>query len=244
VATRSTQAEPDRATRLVGLYAVLAAVGALIVSPLLALSYFATESGASELESGTVSAWADPARDVADGLLTWASSDRVYGAYFFLFWVFMPAVFLCASAVRARRPDEGRLERWGWRAALAGYGLSAVGAIVAIAIFVSGSAESALIDVVFLAVMIPALALDVIGSTVLGVALIRTRYEPRLTAWLLTLAFPSLLVIPSLLGNLSLGLLIVFAAWAVSGWRLWRAKPPARLEESRTAVSGNAGPMI
>ena len=219
----------NRAPRLVGLYAIVAAAGAVIVSPLLALSYFGTESGASELESGTVSAWADPAREVAGGLLTWTSPDRVYGVYFLLFWALFPAVFLCARAVRAHRSEEGRLERWGWRAALFGYGLGAVGVIVAAAIVVGGSAESRVIDAVFLAVMIPAMAIDVIGSTLLGVALLRSRYEPTLTAWLLTLVFPSMLVVPGLLGNLSLGLLVVFVAWAVSGWRLWRAQPmPAR----------------
>ena len=62
------------ATRLTGLYAVLAAAAAVFFSPLLALSYFATADGAQELETGTVSAWADPARDIVGGLLTWASA--------------------------------------------------------------------------------------------------------------------------------------------------------------------------
>ena len=66
----------DRSTRLAGLYAATAAIAAVVLSPLLALSYFSIGEGADELENGTVRAWADPARDVVGGLLTWASPER------------------------------------------------------------------------------------------------------------------------------------------------------------------------
>jgi hypothetical protein len=221
----------DRTTRLAGLYAVVAAGVAVVVSPLLALSYFATGDGAEELEIGTVAAWADPARDLASGLLTWASPDRVYGLYWLVFWALFAAVFFCARAVHALRPpDISTLERWGWRLALVGYGLGTVGSVTASVVIIEGSAENAWIDVVFLAVMVPALAIDAIGSTVLGVALLRSRYQPRATAWLLVLVLPSIAVIPELLGNLSLGLLPVYAAWAVTGWRLWRSETVANLD--------------
>ena len=226
----------DRATRLTGLYAVVAAGAALLVSPLLALSYFETNEGADELDAGTVSAWADPARDLAGGLLTWASPERVYATYFLLFWVLFPAVFLCAHAVHERRrAAAGRLERWGWRMALLGYGFGLVGPVVAAMILVEGSTGATAIDIVFLAVMVPAMALDVIGSTVLGIALVRDGYVPKLTAWLLALVLPSMLIVPGVLGNLSIGLLPVFIAWALTGWQLWR--------EGATAVhpSGAAG---
>jgi hypothetical protein len=222
----------DRRTRLAGFFSVVAAAAAVGVSPLLGLSYFATDEGAAELDKGTVSAWADPGRDVAGGLLTWASPERVYGTYWLLFWVLFAAVFFCARAVHARRPVGGTLERWGWRTALFGYALGAVGGVAACVILVSGSTADAAIDVAFVALMLPATAIDVIGSTILGIALVRSRYEPRVTAWLLALVLPSMLVLPTFLGNLSLGLLIVFLAWAASGWRLWRA------ERSQPAVAG------
>lgn len=221
----------DRTARLAGLAAVVAAAAAVLVSPLLALSYFATDEGAAELDKGTVSAWADPARDLSGGLLTWASPERVYGTYWLLFWALFAAVFLCARATHARRPAAGRrLERWGWRTALVGYALGAVCAIAASIIIVSGSTADAAIDVAFVAIMLPATAIDVIGSTVLGIALLRSRYEPRVTAWLLTLLFPSMLVLPAVVGNLSLGLLTVFVAWAATGWRLWRTETAAGFE--------------
>jgi hypothetical protein len=225
----------DRATRLTGFYALIAAGAALLLSPLLALSYFETNEGADEPETGMVSAWADPARDLVGGLLTWASPERVYATYFLLFWVLFPAVFLCARAVRARRPAaRGRLERLGWRMALFGYGFGIVGLIVASMILVTGSSAGNTIDVVFLALMVPAMAIDVVGSTVLGIALLRDGYEPKLSAWLLALVLPSMLVVPGVLGNLSLGLLPVFVAWAAAGLQLWREGPTGAAQRSGT----------
>jgi MFS family permease len=229
----------ERRTGLVGMYTVVAAAVATVVSPLLSLSYFATSGGVDQLRSPTVSAWARPARDLAGGLLTWASPDRVYGTYWLGFWLLFAAVFLCARAVRARRPSEvGPLERWGWRMALVGYGLGAVGSLSAIAILVTGSSENVVIDVAFVALMLPAILIDAIGSTVLGIALLRDRYRPRITAWLLVLAFPSIVGISFLFGNFSLGLLTVLAAWATTGWRLWRPKTSGAAES--TLVIGYA----
>lgn len=173
----------DRATRLTALYAMVAAVAAVLLSPLLALSYFATDEGAEALEAGTVSAWADAADDLVGGLLTWASPQRVYATCVQVFALLFPAIFLCARAVRARRPVvAGRLERWGWRIALLGYGLLSVGLIAASVALVDssaaveGSSAYGLLDAAFIALMLPGMAASAIGSTVLGSALLRTRY--------------------------------------------------------------------
>lgn len=233
----------ERRTRLIGLYAVLAACVAAVVSPLLALSYFATSGGVQQLDNQTVSMWAVPGRHLAGGLLTWASPVRVYGTYWLVFWLLFAAVFLCARAAHARRPaDVGRLERWGWRMALVGYGLGAVGGLSALSILIDGSAENVVIDVAFVVLMLPAIVIDGIGSTVLGIALLRNRYQPRITAWLLVLAFPSIVVISFLFGNFSLGLLPVLAAWATTGWRLRRAETPrAATQQSLTGAGVPAG---
>jgi hypothetical protein len=213
------------ATRLTGLYAMFAAAASLLFAPLLALSYFATEDGAEDLEIGTVSAWADPARDLAGGVLTWASPDRVYSTYLQLLALLFPAVFLCAHAVRARRPGpSGGLERWGWRIALAGYGLAAVGILAAAVVLFGGDPTSDALETVFLALMVPGMLITVIGSTVLGIALLRNGFMPRLTAWLLALAFPLLIVGSSVLGHNSLGMVPIFIAWGAAGWHLWRSE--------------------
>lgn len=213
--------------RYIGLYAVIAAIVWVLISPLLAMSYFAIDEGAEELEKGTVSAWADPGRDLVGGLLDWASADRVYATYLQAIALLFPAVFLCARAVRARRPADVRgSERWGWRIALFGYGLTSVGLILAFFVVLSGSAESGAVNVIFLALLLPGMLISVIGSTVLGIALLRSGFAPKLTAWLLTLALPSMLVIPDVLGHNSLGLLPLVIAWGVAGWQLWRSTAP------------------
>ncbi len=225
----------ERASRLIGLYATVAAAIAVLVSPLLALSYFATSDGAEELEMGTVSAWAEPARDIAGGLLTWASPDRVYSTYVQAFAFLFPAIVLCALVVRARRRPAGRTERWGWRIALSGYGLAAVALIAAFFTLIPGDPANPALNIVFLALMLPGMFVSVIGSTVLGIAFIRAGYRPGFTAWLLALAFPSMVVVPTLLGHNSLGMLALMLAWGATGLRLWRAGDPARPGELATA---------
>ncbi len=213
----------DPARRWIGLYAAVAALIAVLLSPLLALSYFATESGRSELEVGTVAAWAEPGRELAGGLLTWASPDRVYATYWQIFALLIPAMFLCAHAARARRSPGGRTERWGWRVALTGYALEKVGFLAVFVALAFVPVESTVIEVLFLGLGIPGLLISAVGSTLLGIGLIRGAYRPRLTAWLLALAFPSLIVVPAFLGNLSLGLVPFLVAWGVTGLQLWRS---------------------
>jgi len=206
-----------------GLYAAIAAATAVILSPLLALSYFATGEGADELQNPTVAAWADPARDLIGPLLTWAAPERVYATYVQAFALLFPAVLLCAWAVRARRPRGTRTERVGWRIALAGYGVATAGLLAAFVILIAGSIAGDALNIVFLTLLLPGMFLSAIGSTVLGIALLRGRYAPRLTPWLLTLAFPSMVVVPTLLGHNSLGMVPLMVAWGVTGLRLRRS---------------------
>jgi hypothetical protein len=206
----------DRNIRLAGLYSVVAATASLLLAPLLALSYFATEDGASQLTTGTVSAWAEPARDLAGGLLTFASPDHVYTWYGRAFVLVMPALALVTWLARARRPDPPNLvERWGWRIALMGYALGTVGTGVAF--------WTPLLDTAFLFLMLPGMLLMFVGSTVLGIGLIRTAYRPRSTSWLLALSIPLMIVASDVLGHNSLGLVPLLVAWATTGWRFSRA---------------------
>jgi hypothetical protein len=107
----------------VGLYAIVAGVLAVIVTPLLGLAYFGLADGVKELETSTVAWWADPAGDVAGGLLTFASANRVYSTYVQIVALLFPAVVICAFITRSRRTPRTRTERWGWRLALTGYSL-------------------------------------------------------------------------------------------------------------------------
>ncbi len=116
----------------------------------------------------------------------------------------------------------GRLERWSWRVVLVGYGLASVGLIAAgFVVRLDSAPDSDALNTVFLALMVPGMLISTIGSTVLGIALMRARYLPRVTAWLLALVFPLAFVGSAVLGHNSLGMIPIFVAWAASGWRLW-----------------------
>ena len=124
-----------------------------------------------------------------------------------------------------RRATNGRLERWGWRIALPGYALAAAGLIAAFVVLVGDSAPAGdALNFVFLALMLPGMLVSVIGSTVLGIALLRSDYAPKVTAWLLALAFPLMLAASEVLGHNSLGMVPIFLAWAASGRHLWRGE--------------------
>jgi hypothetical protein len=202
------------ATRRVASYAVAAA-------PLLALSYFAVPGGAEQLQSGTVRFWAEPARRLLEPLVTWAEPQRVYATFVQSFALTFPAVLLTALAVRARRTSQSRTERWGWRISIVAYAWACLGLLfVAPLLLTDPRGDGAAVGAVFLAMMLPGQLFSALGSTVLGIGLLRDRFTPRATAWLLTLAFPAMVVIPMLLGHNSLGMLPITVAWGFAGWTL------------------------
>ena len=218
----------DRTTRLAGIYTPLAAVAATLLSPLLALAYFDTAEGAQELEAAA-------SRHGRNRRATSSRAGHVGIARACLRDVrpalrpALSAIFLCARAIRARRPvTVGRLERWGWRVALFGYGLLSIGLLAAGAALidssaaVEGSTAYSVLDAVFIALMLPGMAISVIGSTILGIALLRARFQPWATAAFLTAAFPALFLLSTLLGHNGLALLPLFFAWGIAGLALRR----------------------
>ena len=226
----------DRRARLIGGYAVFAALAAVIVSPLLASAYVSTNQGDNEIDSPPVSWWAKPALRHAGSLLTWNAPDRAYATYVQVLALLFPAVLLSALATRRRRRNISRVEAWGWRIALAGYALAGTGLLAAGVLLVPGHADSPALNPLFLGVLVPGMALSVIGSTVLGIALLRSGYQPRATAWLLALAIP-LLGAGNILGHNSLGMVPLMAAWGLAGRSLRRVEPAPRHAPVTTALT-------
>jgi hypothetical protein len=227
----------DRPTRLVGLYSVLAAAAAIVLAPLFALAYSRTPEGAEEFDSATLFAgWTERGIELAGGLLTFASADRVYSTYLQLFALLFPAIVLTALLARSRRPvPRGALERWAWRVALAGYALLAFGIVAIAVVLVVTEPSHPVVDALFLGTLLPGLLVSVLASTVLGLALLRSGYEPRVTPWLLALAVPLWLFGSFGLGHNSIGLVPLFVAWAATGWRLRQAAARALAESVRAA---------
>ena len=119
------------------------------------------------------------------------------------------------------------IERWGWRIALFGYCLAGVGVLTVGALEIFADPNGSAVNIGFLALMIPGMLLSMIGSTVLGIGLIRGGYRPLVTGWLLALSIPFMIVGSGVLGHNSLGMVSLFVAWGFAGWRLG-ASPPTK----------------
>lgn len=199
----------------VGRTAWFAAWTGLVLAPVHALARFATEDGKADLDSAVVRAWAEPARERLLPLLDWADPDTVYLTYGKLFFPILLAATLCAFAVRRRRAQARGAEMWGWRIASVGY--------VVLTAATVGEYWTPYLDEAFAILAIPGLLLSVIGSTVLGIGLLRRRFQPRLSAWLLAGWLP-LVVLLSAVVALGAALLPMLFAWALAGRRLLLAE--------------------
>ena len=204
--------------REIGRFAWAMAWLGLVVGQLHALARHRTADGSSDLDSGLVSAWSDPARDLLAPLLEWGSPDTVYLTYGKAWLPVFVAFTLCAFVVRRRRAPRG-FEKWCWRVVLTAYVLACLS--VAAEYWTQwGAMDDGLLDVVFLAT-IPVMLVTMLGSSTLGVVLLRGRLG--LPAVLLALAFPLVFVISAVtsLGNVVLPIAFAFG---ILGRRIDRAE--------------------
>lgn len=204
--------------RTIGRFAWVMAWVGLVVGQLHALARHQTADGRGDLDSPLVRAWSDPARKALAPLLDWASPDVVYLTYGKAWLPVFVAFTLCAFVVRRRREPVGA-EKWAWRVALTAYVLACVS--VAAEYWTQwGAMDDDLLDVVFLA-SIPVILVTMLGSSVLGVVLLR-----RGLGWpaaLLAATFPAVFVISAVtsLGNVALPIAFTFG---VLGRRIARAE--------------------
>lgn len=199
---------PERA-QTIGRAALLSAIFATVLAPLHALARFATEDGRSDLDLPGVRAWAESARDAFAPLLDWASPNTVYLTYGKMFLPVFLLATLSALIVRGvRGPGVTGAEKWGWRLASVGY--------VAVTVATFGEYWTPFIDEFFAVLGIPGLLLSMIGSTVLGIGLLRRGFRPRATAVLLVLWIPAFLVLSDLIA-LGAAALPFLWAWGIAG---------------------------
>jgi hypothetical protein len=194
-------------TRAIGYAAPIAAVSGTLLAPIHALSRYATADGAADLDSAAVRAWAVPAARRLHVLLDWSNPQTVYTTYGRLWLPIFATAVACAFAIGARRHPTG-FERWGWRITLVGYVIAAASLV--------GDYWTPWMDASFAMLGIPGMLVSVTGSTLLGIALLRRRFRPRVTGWLLATWFPALVVLSSVIA-LGAGLLPMLWAWAVAG---------------------------
>jgi hypothetical protein len=191
-------------------------------APLYSLAYFASSDGAGDAESVATKAWAEPARELLEPLLTFASADVVrftYGKLWLFVWI---GILVGLVGLHARHAGKGgRLERWGFRTSFVGLVFLVIGAFGAIWL---------MIEVFFVAFIVPGLLLAAVGSALFGLGTWRAREAPRAGALLLMVGGPGVLVI-SEIATLGGGLVLVYLAWVLLGRAMWSRR---RIFESRS----------
>jgi hypothetical protein len=207
------------ARRKVARFAWAMAWIATVVGELHALARHATEDGKADLDLSLTRAWAVPAADLLDPLLNWSDPDTVYLTYGKVWLPVFVSFTLAASVVYRSRGPAG-FEKWAWRIALSGY------LIATVAVF--GDYYTPWIDQAFL-VTVPALLLSLVGSTVLGIALLRSDFRPHVTPWLLVLWIPLFVGITQIT---SLGNAVLPAIWA---WAI-AIRRPAPIDRSSSST--------
>ena len=221
--------QPEHQRRIGRAAWVMAWVG-LVVGQLHALARVATKDGAGDLDEGYMQLWAEPASTALAPLLDWSSPAVVYLTYGKVWGPVVGAATLAAFVVHRRRSVAGfrGAERWAWRIALTALVLATIGCF---AEYWTqwGSGNEALLVAVFI-VLVPALLLTMVGSTLLGIVLIRRGLG--LPAWLLALTLPGLFVISEVTSLGSVFLPVAFA-FGILGRRIAREPYPA------TAVSSS-----
>jgi len=194
--------------RRIGRFAWVMAWAGLVVGQLHALARHNTADGREDLHSALTRAWSDPARAALRPLLDWGDPDLVYVTYGKIWLPVFVAFTLCAFVVRRRRQPSG-LEKWAWRIALTGYVWACVSVFGDYWTQWTGT-PNALLDLSFL-LGLPGLLLTLVGSTLLGIALLRNGLRPRSAAWLLTLTIPVAVVALQVTSMGSAALAVMFA---------------------------------
>jgi hypothetical protein len=187
----------------------LAWVG-LVGGQLHALARHNTTDGREDLQNPLTAAWSDPARSALKPLLDWANPDVVYLTYGKIWLPVFVAFTLAAFVVRRHRSPVG-FETWAWRIALTGYVWACVSVLGDYWLQWGAHPAEPLLTITFVGGL-PGVLLTVLGSSLLGIALLRRGFQPRLSAWLLTLTFPLVFLIDMVtsMGNLALPVAFAF----------------------------------
>ncbi len=194
-----------------GLAAVAGSALGILAASVITAAYSLSGEGAGETPP-----WEPALSSALPSLFSFASPATVYAAYGKLYFLVFLAFLLGLMSLRKARGNAvGRLERWGFQ-------LSTVGLLLNLA---GNVADYWLPDFAgigdwgFVIGTILGLLLLIVGSTMLGVALLRGRSGFRLGAWLLTLSLPGMILLFLLgFGNVPSGPALWFCfAWLALG---------------------------
>ena len=190
-----------------GIAAIAAGVIGILLGPLHALAYFATKDGST---SQGLLRWNASGRAALEPLLSWASADTVYTTYGKAALLIVAGFTAGLFALRATRSSTARgVERWGLRIATVGYPLLLIGVLV--------EYWTPYLEIGYLLLSVPGLLLTLLGSTLLGVGLVRERAGPPAARWLFALSLPLVVLASAIIGHFTAGLLVLDLAWIVTG---------------------------
>ena len=219
--------------RLIGRAAWISAWATLVLGQLHALARHATEDGKADLDLPLTKVWAEPAADLFSPVLGWANPDAVYLTYGKI-WAVSFAVLTVAALLSYRLRGPQGFEKAAWRISITGYALATFGVMTAY--WTQWAHYNAVFDAA-LALTLPGLAVSLLGSTMLGVSLLRRGFRPRATGWLLAAALPFGFVITEVTSMGSMMLTVLFA-FGVLGRRL--AADPGYVDQVRAPARGPA----
>ena len=234
--------ETPQAESRIGRFAWVMAWFGLVAGQLHALARHQTVDGRNDLDSWTTRVWSDPARAALKPLLDWGNPDLVYLTYGKIWLPVFVAFTLCAFVVHRRRQPRG-FERWAWRLVLFGYVWACLAVFGDYWLQWGPTSREPLLTITFV-FGLPALLITVVGSSVLGIALLRNGFVPRVSAWLLAVTFPCLFLIEVFTSMGSIALPVMFA-FGIAGRRIARERTfvsvAATGSPTRTRVSGPGG---
>ena len=211
---------------------VMAWVG-LVVGQFHAMARHNTVDGKEDLEMWTTRVWSNPAREFFQPLLDWSNPDAVYLTYGKIWFPVFAAFTACAYVLYRRRKPVG-FEKFAWRFALVAYTWASVAVFVSY--WTQWTHTTDLLDLAFLFLDIPGVLLCWIGSTMLGITLIRRGFVPRVSAWLLALTVPTAFVL-ELFTSMGSGALPEMFAFGIAGHQLSRS---LRQQQTQTTLSGSS----
>jgi len=208
----------DTRDRRIGQIAWVMAWVGLVVGQFHAMARHNTADGKGDLEMWTTRVWSDPARKLFAPLLDWGTPDAVYLTYGKIWFPVFLAFTVCAFVVRRRQQTRG-FATFAWRFALLGYCWATVAVFVSY--WTQWTHTTSVLDLAFLFLDIPGLLLTLLGSTMLGITLLRQGFRPRATGWLLTLAIPIAIALQLVTSMGSAALSVAFA-FGIAGRALAR----------------------
>jgi hypothetical protein len=208
---------------------MLGSVLGILVAPVITSAYSLSEDGA-----GLSPPWEPAFSDLLSPLFRFATPEAVYSTYGKLYFVVFLGFLLGLMALRVQqRGHVGRLEEWSFRLSLIGVVLNLFGNIADYWVGEGTWFE----ELGFIFGELMGLLSLLVGSTMLGIALLRAGTTPRIGAWLLVLSLPGIILL-LLVGfaNIPSGPALWFCfAWLVLGYVLWSRRGTAAEQPSRVS---------